>query len=161
MAVCRQAWCWRRSWEFCILTQRQQKKSVTLGIAWAYMTSKPVSSNILPPARRHPTLIRPHFWICHILWDKHSNSWVYESLTCLNPHTGDSPYGTGNCTLFFGRAASTLKHQAIVPGSPSVSILTPYCIIYWSSVVWESNSYCNIIIIGRWTLSLLSHISKY
>ena len=39
MVVCRQTWCWRRSWEFYILIHRQQE-TAPLGLAWAYETSK-------------------------------------------------------------------------------------------------------------------------
>lgn len=45
MASCQQTLCSRRSWWFYILIARKQKETVTLGLAWAYETSKPTPPN--------------------------------------------------------------------------------------------------------------------
>lgn len=44
-------WYCRSSWEFYILTHRQQKEKETLDLAWGFETSNPTPSYLLPPIR--------------------------------------------------------------------------------------------------------------
>jgi hypothetical protein len=60
MAVCRQAWHWRRSWEFYIWISRQQEETATPSLAWASETSVPTpqwhtsSNKATPPKSATP-----------------------------------------------------------------------------------------------------------
>jgi len=74
-AVFRQKWHWR-SWEFYILIQRQQKKTVShTGYSLTISESQPpqchISSN-----KATPTPTRTHLLIMTFLMTKHLNTWI-------------------------------------------------------------------------------------
>ena len=61
MVECRQPWWWRRSWELYIWIGRQQEDRVMLGLAWAFQTSKKLTSSdkISPnPTRTHLLIVQ-------------------------------------------------------------------------------------------------------
>lgn len=49
IAKCRWTWCWNSSWEVYILIHQQGKRDS--GPAWAFETSNPTSSDVLPPTK--------------------------------------------------------------------------------------------------------------
>jgi hypothetical protein len=65
MAVCRQTYYWRRSWEFYF--HRHQRRKIATLVAWAFELSKPTPSDTLPLTRPHlltvplPLRLRGHF----------------------------------------------------------------------------------------------------
>ena len=102
--TCRHTWCWK-SWEFCILIQRQPKGDChsTLGIAWAFIWDLKacLHSDILSSTRPH-LLILPHPMGQAF---KHMNLW--------GPYLLKPPQLTDNDTCYVGQLRSVGPSDSI------------------------------------------------
>jgi hypothetical protein len=138
MATCDRL-CWRRSQEFYIWISRQQEGRVTLGLAWALETSKPISSDTLLPTRPHSIVPLPMN-----LWGPFSSKPLQVPFTGIQKaytRTLQGPDPRRNITSLSVLASS---HQLPVTSWVEVELHQPLPLSIDAGMLV-------VLILGRWT----------
>lgn len=125
MAVSRQTWCWRRSWELCILIRRQPGETGFQASRRRVSKPTPTATHFFSKAILTPT--RPHLLMCHSLSQAYSNHHNIHSLSLKEIRTeiqtgqepGDRTYFlmelmTTSLGMTLPTLGSTFPHQSLI-----------------------------------------------